>query len=127
MQFFQDRSRFDDDDLLELDQGVLSIPYDVKASLFTSYLSHPENLIRKVIRSSKNLRIHPKFRYGGILENSVFLQLLIRNKISLIRRKNVFRMRGRTFPSTPQVLQLYRGYMYILGGYQVIRKRRRCF
>ena len=29
-------------------------------------------LIRKSIRSSKNLRIHPKFRFGGILGNLVF-------------------------------------------------------
>ena len=70
----------------------------------TSYLSHPDILIRKPIRSSKNLRINPKFRSGGILEKFVFrsgqnyakklyqemiqrLQLLIRNEISLIRGK----------------------------------------
>ena len=29
-------------------------------------------LIRKYIRSSKNLRIHPKFRFGGIFRNFVF-------------------------------------------------------
>ena len=35
----------------------------------TSYLSHPKNLIWKAIRSSKNLRIHPKLLFGGILGN----------------------------------------------------------
>ena len=35
----------------------------------TSFLSHPENLIGKAIRSSKNLRIPPKLRSGGILGN----------------------------------------------------------
>ena len=61
------------------------------------YLNHPENLIRKAIRTSKNFRIHPKLRSGGILGNFVFrsgqrneeknqemipsLQLLIRNEI----------------------------------------------
>ena len=62
-------------------------------------------LIRKAIRSSKTLRIHPKLRSGGILGNFVFrsgqklwyqemnrsLQLVIRNEISLIRRKNLVR------------------------------------
>ena len=38
----------------------------------TSYLSHPENLIRKAIRSSKNLRIPPELRSGEILGNFVF-------------------------------------------------------
>ena len=38
----------------------------------TSYLSYPVILIRKHIRSSKPLRIHPKFRSGGILVNLVF-------------------------------------------------------
>ena len=37
-----------------------------------SYLSHPVILIRKPIRSSKNIRINPKFRSGGILGNFVF-------------------------------------------------------
>ena len=37
----------------------------------TSYLINLEILIRKPIRSSKNLRINPKFRSGGILGNFV--------------------------------------------------------
>ena len=40
--------------------------------IVTSYLSHPEILIRKPIRISQNLRIHPKFRSGGILGNLIF-------------------------------------------------------
>ena len=32
-----------------------------KTTYKTSYVSHPKNLIRNAIRSSKNLRIHPKF------------------------------------------------------------------
>ena len=46
----------------------------------TSYPSHPENLIRKAIRSSKNLRIYPKLRSGGILGNFC---ISIRTKIML--------------------------------------------
>ena len=38
----------------------------------TSYLSNPDILIRKSIRRSKNLRIHLKFRSGGILENLIY-------------------------------------------------------
>ena len=57
----------------------------------TYFLNHPEILIRKPIRSSKNLWIHPKVRSGGILGNFVHvklyqemirrLQLLIQNEI----------------------------------------------
>ena len=74
--------------------------------LKTSYLSHPDILIRKPIRSSKNLRINLKFWSWGILGNLYFdpdknyakksyqemirgLQLLIRMEISLIRKKNI--------------------------------------
>ena len=41
-------------------------------TLGTSYLSHPDNLIQKAIRRSKNLRIHPKLRSRGISGNFVF-------------------------------------------------------
>ena len=37
----------------------------------TSYLRHPENLIRKPIRSLKYLHIDPRYRSGGILGNIV--------------------------------------------------------
>ena len=74
---------------------------------YTSYLSHPEILIRKP--SSKILRIHQIFRSVEFLGNFVFpdknyvqklyqimirrLQLLIRNVVSLIQRKMLdFRM-----------------------------------
>ena len=40
--------------------------------LWCNRISHPEILIRKPIRSSKTLRIDPKFRHGGILGNFVF-------------------------------------------------------
>ena len=38
----------------------------------TSYLSHPEILNRKLIRSSKNLRIHPEFRSEELQETLYF-------------------------------------------------------
>ena len=35
-------------------------------------LPHPQSMIRKLIRSSKNLRIHLKFKFGGILRKLRF-------------------------------------------------------
>ena len=94
--------------------------------LITSYFNHPDILIRKPIRSSKNLRIHPKNRSGGTLGNSYFdpdktyaktlyqemirrLQLLIGREISLIRRINVSLPDnwGRTFNHLDQSWELY--------------------
>ena len=88
-----------------------SFKYLFKKGTLQSRWKHPTSvirrfLIRKAIRSSKNLRIHPKLQSGGILGNFVFrsgknygkksyqeiirsLQLVIRNELSLIRRKYV--------------------------------------
>ena len=76
----------------------------IKVTIKTSYLSPPEILIRKPIRSSKNLRINPKFQSGGILGNlyidpdknyamKLYQEMIRRlqplREISLIRRKNI--------------------------------------